>query len=163
MPLTVIPPDPEPTRRQYRKFLESDMKEPLRSQWAAFEWRWAQRKLRPNHFLVPFADQVANYRGYLDSPLWKSIRAQVLSNAHYECTCCDSKATQVHHRDYRPRVMAGHDLSPLVAICSECHKKIEQVKHDESWNAAEQLLAEMVAAKESRARDGGSAESRGCP
>jgi hypothetical protein len=151
MPLASIPPDPVPTKRQYRKFLRSEFPEPLRSQWAAFEWHLRLQERQPDRFVVAFADQVPNYHEYLDGPLWKkSIRPRVLAEARYECACCEAKATQVHHRDYRPRVLSGDDLSPLVALCKRCHDLIDKVKGKQSWNEAERLLAAMVAAKESQ-------------
>jgi hypothetical protein len=44
--------------------------------------------------------------------------------------------------------MSGEDISPLVALCRKCHKKIEKLKVDESWNRADGALACLVVQKE---------------
>lgn len=49
--------------------------------------------------------------------LWQSIRERVLERDRGECQCCGRKAEQVHHRDYRPRVLSGEDIDPLVSVC----------------------------------------------
>jgi 5-methylcytosine-specific restriction endonuclease McrA len=148
MSLPTIPADPEPTKKQCRRYLRDDLREPLRSLWAAFEWRHERRKTHPNEFLIPFAPNKECYeKNYLSSSLWHSIRERVLLEANYECACCTSKASEVHHRDYRPRVLDGNDISPLVAVCRKCHRQIDKAKGRESWNESERLLAAMVAAK----------------
>jgi hypothetical protein len=78
------------------------------------------------------------------------LLAGVLAAANYECACCTSRVTEVHHRDYRPNVLSGNNIIPLVAVCRPCHTKIERTKAKESWNEAEIVLASMVAAKETQ-------------
>lgn len=140
MPLSPIPPDPEPTKRQYSRYLRADMPEPMRTGWAKFVWRYERQKTHPNEFLVAFAGPNLNYGAE-----WPLIKERVLVAAGYQCAGCGRKAKDVHHRDYRPRVMSGEDISPLVALCRRCHRKIDKLKGNDSWNAAEALLAELVA------------------
>ena len=74
---------------------------------------------------------------YLFSDLWlEQFRPRVLAAANDKCVACGAKATEVHHRDYRPRVMAGEDLSPLVALCENCHDYIHYDANREfrSWS-----------------------------
>jgi len=65
--------------------------------------------------------------------------------ADNKCACCPNKATQVHHRCYRPRVLSGEDTSLLIALCATCHKTVdfdERGKVREA-HAKERILAEM--------------------
>jgi 5-methylcytosine-specific restriction endonuclease McrA len=79
--------------------------------------------------------------------LWKSIRKKVMDRAAGCCECCGRKATQVHHRDYRPRVLRGENLLPLVSICSDCHNFIHRIpetgKVRDSWQDQEEALANI--------------------
>jgi 5-methylcytosine-specific restriction endonuclease McrA len=79
---------------------------------------------------------------------WKAIKEKVLAAYGHKCACCGKTAKDVHHRDYRPCVMSGDDLSPLVALCRPCHKQIDRIKGQQSWNAAEKRLAELVAQRD---------------
>lgn len=57
---------------------------------------------------------------------------------------------QVHHRDYRPRVLRGEDDTPLVALCRHCHDQVDKLSKEKSrqdWNDKEDILAEMVRQK----------------
>ena len=64
-----------------------------------------------------------NYADYLASPLWRKIRAQVLSSSHSTCQCCGAHATQVHHFSYDLQYMDGSDSKALIPICESCHHK----------------------------------------
>jgi len=93
------------------------------------------------------------YEIYRQSSLWRRIRKKIFKLAAEWCACCPGKATEVHHRDYRPRVLAGDDLSPLVALCHACHQRVhndEQGKRRDDWHASERVLAAMVAANSER-------------
>jgi hypothetical protein len=165
MPLPAIPPDPQPTAAELlplrpkwgkrdtvftsdiaRDFSKSD--ELVLLGFANIEWRSRKKKDDPNAFLVPFITWIRNfdYREYLASRLWRDIRKQVLETAHHECAGCADRATEVHHRDYRPRVLSGEDLSPLVALCRACHEMIGG-KH-KSWQETERTLAGIVTKKD---------------
>jgi hypothetical protein len=153
MPLSTIPPDPEPSEDQYKEFLPllSAASSPLmRVACAKFIWRYEARKREPDRFLVPFANWLpaGEYEAYLQSGVWLTIRQRVLRAAKHECSCCRARATDVHHRDYRPKVLRGEDISTLVAICRKCHDRIEKVKAKETWNKAEELLEALVTDKE---------------
>lgn len=65
------------------------------------------------------------YGDYLRSDLWLGIRERVMVRDYRHCWCCDAKATEVHHRRYDKATLSGNDLSGMVAICHECHKKVE--------------------------------------
>ncbi len=65
------------------------------------------------------------YRDYLDSPLWRKIRAKVLPRNEGRCAFCGAPATQVHHRAYTYRVLRGLKPNLLVQCCGTCHKDIE--------------------------------------
>lgn len=67
----------------------------------------------------------ANYRQYLESPLWSKLRSRVLKRDNHVCWGCGRAATQVHHRRYRKDTLAGTNLEYAVSICRTCHEKIE--------------------------------------
>lgn len=85
-----------------------------------------------------------SYREYLASDLWKTIRARVLKRDNETC-CCGNRATQVHHREYSPAVMTGHNDAMLVSLCKPCHDWItyrpDGGKRD--WRSTERLLQEL--------------------
>ena len=65
-----------------------------------------------------------NYAAYLQSELWASIRAKVLTGAICACGCGKS-ANQVHHKAYTEANLLGKTLRGLVAINHDCHYVIE--------------------------------------
>lgn len=68
-----------------------------------------------------------NYRQYLLSDLWSTIRQCVLLKHKY-CVRCNRKATQVHHMTYSVSVLRGEDFSKLLSVCRKCHKYSE-IRH----------------------------------
>jgi hypothetical protein len=158
MILAPIPPDPEPTESEIEEQLRSlpGGPETIRRRMAVLKWRDEKRKADPNAFHVRFVTNVKEFPGggheyevYQQSSLWKRIRRKVLKLADHRCACCPGKANEVHHRDYRPRVLAGDDLMPLVALCRDCHHRVHNDQRGKrtDWTACERALAEMVAAK----------------
>jgi 5-methylcytosine-specific restriction endonuclease McrA len=126
--------------------------EPLqvRRRLAALSWRVRVSTENPNAFRVHFVPDINAYNEYLKSPIWKEIRQRVLTAANFECAGCFDHATEVHHRDYRPRVLAGEDITPLVALCTECHRTVDGdgSKARDTWNEREAILAALVRKKE---------------
>ena len=127
------------------------------------ELRWAGdvRRNDPNAFIVPFVTDPAaraalrdlgyeSYDSYLRSPKWHSIRERTMATTWYKCECCGRWAEEVHHRDYRPRVLAGEDLGPLVALCRPCHRYVEyddKGRKREVYQDKERVLAELIAGR----------------
>jgi 5-methylcytosine-specific restriction endonuclease McrA len=66
----------------------------------------------------------ATYQEYLKSDDWKRLRGKKLKR-HPLCVVCESAATEVHHRDYRPETMLGLSWTSLVTLCRSCHESIE--------------------------------------
>lgn len=96
-------------------------------------WRRRREAADLDAFLVASATEVkafpdghSSYDAYLGSRLWGRIRRRVLSRADHRCECCGSEAKEVHIRDFRPRVLRGDDLLPLVAVCLTCHGYIHE-------------------------------------
>lgn len=156
MPLPSIPRNPVPTEEELR---------PYRKKWptvvlpegrgvldpAPFFWRVDEKKKRPDDFQEAFPPHDIDYPAYLESELWKDIRERVLQAANHLCMGCGKKAKEVHHRDYRPRILRGEDLSLLVPLCRKCHKFIHtdaNGKHEGTWNYTEDRLAQLVASRE---------------
>lgn len=84
-----------------------------------------------------------NYKHYLKSPLWKSIRDKQI-NSKPRCYCCGKTATQVHHTKYTADILLGTKLqeNDIVSICSKCHYKSEFTKIDKkrSMNVANGIV-----------------------
>ena len=75
------------------------------------------------------------YNVYLQSELWKGIRAKVLKNA--SCSCgCGRRANQVHHKSYTEANLTGNTQRGLVPINASCHYLIE-FQEDRKCNLAE--------------------------
>lgn len=66
-----------------------------------------------------------HYKHYLNSSLWRSIRNKVMQRDKYTCRKCGSRASQVHHMDYKKSTLDGSDVSGLVAVCNKCHHGAE--------------------------------------
>jgi hypothetical protein len=158
MPLFPIPADPKPTRAELAAEIRrwrGRISDKILMEWARFQWDCDQRKERPDDFTWPFStwllasDPTFNYDEYLKSDIWQQQRERVLTAAHHICAGCLGRATQIHHRDYRPRVLRGEDDSPLVAMCRRCHDAIHTGAP--SWQEIERRLAEIVTFKDANA------------
>lgn len=66
-----------------------------------------------------------NYKAYLKTDLWATIRARVMKRDAHTCRICGEAATQVHHTNYTRAVLTGRCLVALFAICGGCHKFVE--------------------------------------
>jgi hypothetical protein len=65
------------------------------------------------------------YHKYLLTDEWIRIRNTVLSRDKHKCVKCGSKSNlTVHHTDYIFIYQESRDLSLLITLCKECHKKI---------------------------------------
>ena len=154
MPLTILPPDPEPTNAELAPYMASyvvntsTLYPDLTRRLARLCWRSDQQKANPDLFAVPFSPD-EGYPEYLASPLWASIRKRIRA-ANPICVGCNRYASEVHHRDYRPRVMRGEDVTPLVSICPPCHRKVHTGGWNASWQEEEARLQALVAGKEGR-------------
>lgn len=61
-----------------------------------------------------------SYDSYLNSNLWKRLRAEVLRRDQGRCVACGEVAEHVHHKKYPDRW--GRELSnDLVSVCRRCH------------------------------------------
>jgi hypothetical protein len=114
---------------------------------AEMAWKQTKEQENPDAFLVSFiyGNEDAYYH-YRKSAEYEHIRKAVMELHDNECACCDGSATQIHYRDYRPRVLRGEDLNALVPLCDACHKLIETHRKG-TWEAGECALAAMVAQK----------------
>ena len=119
---------------------------------AEIQWQIELRKRDPDAFLVPFSTEAfpalgfRTYAEYLASPLWRRIKTQELRRAGGKCAACGNITRTIHHRDYRPRVLAGNDSAALVALCQPCHDHVHYApgKKERSWNEGERVLRKMI-------------------
>jgi len=151
--LPPIPPDPKPAGKEIAAELRKQdggvkaMSRDMRRRFAEISWKLKKKEKEPDLFWWPFAPNSMGYDSYLVSNEWRRIRRKVLKEAGHKCACCRSKATQVHHRCYRPRVMSGEETSLLIALCRDCHKTVDFDEKGKVRDAhsKERVLAELFA------------------
>lgn len=68
---------------------------------------------------------LGDYRSYLDSELWRSIRTRVMKRDRFKCCVCRSKFYCVHHHDYDPATLLGKSIDRLFSLCEEHHRSVE--------------------------------------
>lgn len=87
----------------------------------------------------------SSYREYLDSDLWRSIRASVFRAKGRMCCCCGKRATQIHHTYYSFRTLSGDPASlenSAWPVCAKCHKKthFKSDKEFRNWRDSRQTF-----------------------
>lgn len=67
------------------------------------------------------------HREYIESNKWKNRREEKLEREDYTCEKCGETAEQAHHTTYRHFNSKSKEaeISTLMAVCKECHEKIE--------------------------------------
>ena len=65
-----------------------------------------------------------DYKQYLRSKLWKSIRRTQLALEPL-CYGCGRKSNQIHHTVYKIEVLTGKSTEGLVSTCARCHRWCE--------------------------------------
>lgn len=67
----------------------------------------------------------------LKSPMWKRLRLKVFERYGCQCVECGStKNIEVHHLIYRKgRHLWEYDVSELIPLCRNCHKKVSEDKN----------------------------------
>jgi len=81
----------------------------------------SERRERSNQKRIARRD---TYNAYLTSQTWYYLRIKILERDSYRCVCCGKPATQVHHRSYAPKVLAGRANDKLASVCGLCHHRI---------------------------------------
>lgn len=90
----------------------------------------------------------ADYLAYLESPLWKRIRASVWVAKGRNCYLCNSPAKAVHHYRYDRDTLAGNNLAYLFPLCEECHNVIEYDGHQKhTVRQAQQMFDALLRCK----------------
>ena len=70
-----------------------------------------------------------SYRDYLKSNEWKTIARKVRKRDKYKCVLCNNISNlQVHHTTYDNIFKETNHLEDLITVCSNCHKKIHNIK-----------------------------------
>lgn len=152
MPLKPLAPDPVPSDGDLapHRPVGPDVTPEIAHGLARLIWQHERTRLDPDASLVHFVPSSLDYAEYLSSENWKAIRSRVFDSVDHKCAGCSAKATQVHHRDYRPRVLDGQDLDPLVALCRRCHYLIHKKvgTSERTWQEEEEVLARLVEARD---------------
>lgn len=66
----------------------------------------------------------ASYRDYLRSHTWATVREETVRRQP-KCAICGDRAQCVHHLDYSKLTLAGKKPWKLVALCNQCHTRVE--------------------------------------
>jgi len=71
-----------------------------------------------------------NYKDQLKDKRWKKLANKIRKRDNYTCQKCGShEHLQVHHKKYiKNRLAWEYDDSNLITLCSDCHKKIHNIK-----------------------------------
>ena len=80
----------------------------------------------------------AEYRRYLNSPEWRTVRSPALIRSSGACEFCGDLAAQVHHVQYPKKFGQEHPHS-LLAVCKRCHKKSHGIPEMKELTNAERL------------------------
>ncbi|RPJ79215.1 MAG: HNH endonuclease [Alphaproteobacteria bacterium] len=70
---------------------------------------------------------LSNYKEYMDSNEWKSLRKLAYQRAKHKCELCLEKASSVHHVKY-PKIYKEDCLDNLVVVCDKCHKLLHGIR-----------------------------------
>jgi nucleoside 2-deoxyribosyltransferase len=64
-----------------------------------------------------------NYKEYLKTDHWATVRDEALERCNYRCQLCDKENTalNIHHNNYRN--LYKETPSDVIALCSKCHEK----------------------------------------
>lgn len=140
----------EPTNEEIDEELQArpiDADRYVARQLASIRILCLRKEANPDAYLQPFPVDDDEYRRYLGGNGWRTLSRSILEGARHICACCGGRATVIHHRDYRPRVLRGEDASALVPLCRHCHRRIHfRGSIQRSWNECEAILASLVEA-----------------
>lgn len=72
-------------------------------------------------------DYKQNYKQYLETEHWKSIRESKLKETGYKCQLCSKTDAElhVHHNTYER--IGDEDMNDLIVLCKDCHKKFHNI------------------------------------
>ncbi len=65
------------------------------------------------------------YSDYLQSDLWRGIRAKGFKEHGTACRLCEAETDTLHHISYGEDVLLGANLQQLVPLCRTCHTLVE--------------------------------------
>ena len=67
------------------------------------------------------------YKRYLQSDAWQSVRAEVIKRDNAQCKICGSKEDlQVHHICSKYRFNEKNHIETLMLLCNNCHETIHK-------------------------------------
>ena len=75
-------------------------------------------------------NKLISYKEQLKDKRWKKLANKIRKRDKYTCQKCGShEHLQVHHKKYiKNRLAWEYDESNLITLCSDCHKKIHDLK-----------------------------------
>jgi HNH endonuclease len=101
----------------------------------------------------------AEYRAYLTSPHWKSLRREKILSVGRKCEVCGfDRRVQVHHIVYRS--LFDVTLEDLVVLCNRCHKLAHRAQRKsrrirtlkDPWEKWKLTLASMLKMRQRHAK-----------
>lgn len=91
----------------------------------------------------------ASYEDYLQSEVWKSIKAAVLDRTP-KCEVCTGDASIIHHAKYSASTLFDSDDPALVSMCNGCHQLIEFANDGKKldWSEVNDKLLRLLTRRE---------------
>lgn len=86
----------------------------------------------------------ADYKTYLESDLWKTIKTKAFETNGYDCKLCNKSADVIHHRNYTLDTLKGQTFDWLVPLCHDCHRGIEFTKDNQKRSMPEHVDREFL-------------------
>lgn len=69
-----------------------------------------------------------SYTDFLQTPYWKAIADYTKLKSEFKCQLCNStKKLVTHHRTYEHHGLEHLNLSDLIVLCDNCHKKFHNI------------------------------------
>lgn len=83
-------------------------------------------------FKIIHKKKLISYKDQLKDKRWKKLANKIRKRDNYTCQLCGShEHLQVHHKKYiKGRLAWEYDEENLITLCSECHKKVHNIKID---------------------------------
>lgn len=98
-----------------------------------------------------------SYKEYLNSDLWKLIRARGFKVHGNKCKICGQETNILHHKNYEWEILSGKTVNGLVPLCKTCHYHIEfsggrKMSLDQANNKLAKYLSRKIKRKNNKTK-----------
>jgi len=93
-----------------------------------------RRKKKTQEFDFSKRMDKQRYKNYLQSDIWRKIKAKVFSIKGKKCEKYGTTMlTEVYHSVYENKILKGKSLKGLRVVCRDCHTKIHNLEKDTGY------------------------------